>query len=144
MRNAHSQKKSGWAEEESKYFCKWNSILFLHYKPYDLILWPALCRNQASGKGKSCILNCTSNRPEICLPRHLTDSRYFDRRSQVPPLAAWRLPSASWAGGTEFAFLPVLVTVYNVLNWKVGFILRRWEVEWLWCPVLPALAAERQ
>jgi len=73
----------------------------------------------------------------------------FDRRSRVPPPAACPtpccgLPSASRAGGTEFALLPVLVTDYNVLNWKVHFILRPENLEWLWCPILPAVAAEDQ
>lgn len=56
-------------------------------------------------------MNCTSDQPEICLPKLLETSHSlevqtaFDRRSRVPPPAACptpccRLPSASWAGGT--------------------------------------------
>lgn len=74
------------------------------------------------------ILNCTSNHPEIFLPRLLETSHSlkvqmaFDRRSHVPPLSA--CPTTSQVDEIEFALLPVLVTVFNVLNWRMGFILR--------------------
>lgn len=66
------------------------------------------------------------------MPRLLESSHsfmLFDRRSPLPPLAVcltpyYRLACPSRAIGTEFSLLPVLVRVYNVLNWKASFILR--------------------